>query len=74
MDSGTKSFKGKMILRNITIGDFNENGPQRLIGSGALRRCGLVGGNVSLGVGFEVSEAQARPDGSLSLPATCQSR
>ena len=30
------------------------------------RRCGLVGGNVSLGVGFELSEAQARPSVTLS--------
>ena len=28
-------------------------------------RCGLVGGRVSLGLGFEIS----RPKGSLSLPA-----
>jgi hypothetical protein len=28
---------------------------------------------VSLGVGFEVSEAQARPSGSLSLPAAWSS-
>ena len=39
-------------------------------------RCGLVGGSVSLGAGveFEVSKAQARPSGSLSFPAACQSR
>jgi hypothetical protein len=30
--------------------------------------CGLVGGGVSLGVGFEVSEDPARPSVSLSLP------
>ena len=30
-----------------------------------IRRCGLVGGSMSLGVGFEVSKARARP--SLSL-------
>lgn len=32
-----------------------------------------VGGSVSQGVGFEVSKAQAKPSGSLSLPASCQS-
>ena len=33
-------------------------------------KCGLVGGTVSLEVGFEVSEAQARPSVSLCmLPA-----
>jgi hypothetical protein len=35
--------------------------------------CGPVGGNVLLGVGCEVSEAQARPSSSLSLLAVCQS-
>jgi len=30
-----------------------------------VRRCGLVGGNVSLGVSFGVSKAQSRPSGSL---------
>ena len=38
------------------------------------RRCGLVGGSLSLGLGFEVSEAQARPRGSISLPVACGSR
>ena len=33
-----------------------------------IRRGGLVGGSVSLEVDFEVSKAQARPSGSLSLP------
>jgi hypothetical protein len=32
-----------------------------------IRRCGLVGGSVSLGVGFEVSEALVKPSLSLSL-------
>ena len=52
------------------LGGVNENGPHRLI-YGCLytrewhylrgtRRCGLVGESVSLGVGFEVSEAHAR--------------
>lgn len=30
-------------------------------------RCGLVGGNISLGVGLEVSKAHARPKFSLLL-------
>ena len=38
-----------------------------------IRRCGLVGGSVSLGVGFEVSEAPAKSDGPLALPGACQS-
>jgi hypothetical protein len=36
-----------------------------------IRRRDLVGGSMSLGVGFEVSEAQAKP--SASLPAACRS-
>ena len=35
-----------------------------------IRRCGLVGGNVSLGVGFEVSKTCVRP--SLCLLLTDQ--
>ena len=30
-------------------------------------KCGLVGGSMPLGLGFEVSKAQARPSGSLFL-------
>ena len=47
--------------------------PHRSRRSGTIRRCvlvdrsGLVGGSVSLGMGFEVSNAQARPSVSLSL-------
>jgi hypothetical protein len=47
--------------------DFNENGPLGFTGSGIIRSFGLVGGSVSLGVGFEVSEAQARLSVTLSL-------
>lgn len=43
--------------------------------------CGLIEVGVALlveicrwGVGFEVSEAQSRPSGSLSLPAACRER
>jgi hypothetical protein len=45
-------------------GGLNENGSHRLIRSGTIGRCGLVGRSVSLGMGFEVSSAQAR----LSVP------
>jgi hypothetical protein len=40
---------------------------QRLTGNSTLRRCGPVGGSVSLEAGFGVSGAQARPSASLSL-------
>jgi len=50
---------------------LNENGPHWLIGGGITRRHGLLGEIVSLGVGFEVWEAHARPSGFLSLPAAC---
>lgn len=36
-----------------------------LKGSGAVGRCGLVGGNVSVSVGLEVSLAQATPSDSV---------
>jgi hypothetical protein len=36
---------------------FERQWPHRLIGSGTIRRCGLVGGSVSLGVSFEISDA-----------------
>lgn len=38
-----------------------------LTGNGAIRRCGFIGGRESLWVRFMVSNAQARPSGSLSL-------
>ena len=50
----------------MECGGLNENGSHRLIGSGSIRRCGLLGGNMSLEVGFEVSEAYVRPTVSLS--------
>ena len=40
---------------------LNAIGPHGLIGNGTIRRCGLVGRNVSLGVGFEVSKVTAKP-------------
>lgn len=60
-----------LILRNIVqvCGGLNDNGPHRPMGSGTIRTyglvgyvcvCDIVGENVSLGVGFEVSEAQTR--------------
>ena len=53
------------------FGGLNENGPHRFRRRGAIKKGSLVGGSISLGVGFEVSKAQARPSGSLSLPAAC---
>ena len=41
-------------------GGLNENGPHGLKGSDTIGRYGLVGGSVSLLVGFEVSEAYVR--------------
>lgn len=46
-------------------GGVSENEPHTLIGHGAVRRCGLVGRRVPLEVGSELSDAQARPSGSL---------
>jgi hypothetical protein len=57
-------------------GNLNENNPIR---NGTIRKCGLVRvgvallESVSLWVGFKVSEAQAKPSGSVSLPAACGS-
>ncbi|EGW11090.1 hypothetical protein I79_009899 [Cricetulus griseus] len=45
---------------NEQYGGLNKDGSHRLTGSGTIRRCGLVGEIMSLGVGFEVSEAQTR--------------
>lgn len=63
----------------LWTGVLNEKGPHRLaylnvwflVGElcGKGQRCGLVGGCVSLGVGFEVSKAYTRP--SLTLNAFC---
>jgi hypothetical protein len=51
-------------------------GPHRLIDlnvwspdSGSIRRYGILGGNVVMGVGFEVSNAQAKH--SVSLSSCC---
>lgn len=61
------------------------NDPHKLIdwsvGTDIIRRCDLIGAGVALlekvchwRQGFEVSNAQARPSLSLSLPAICRSR
>ena len=42
------------------------DGPHRHIGSGTIGRRGCVGGIVTLGIGFDVSDAQARPCFALS--------
>jgi hypothetical protein len=42
-------------------GVLNENGTPRLTGSTTVRKSGLMGGSVSLRMGFEVSFAQVRP-------------
>jgi hypothetical protein len=41
-------------------GGLDENGSHRLIESGTVRRCGFVGGSVSLRVGSDVSNAQGQ--------------
>jgi hypothetical protein len=48
---------------------LNKNGPHLPIVSVRIRRSDLIGGSVSLGVGFEVLEAQARP--SVTLSSCC---
>ena len=55
--------------QRLECGDLNENGPHRTIRDGTIRWYGLVGGRVSLGVGFEVSDAQDRP--SINLSSCC---
>lgn len=54
------------------IGGLKKNGRHRLVRSGTIRRCGLAGvvwlcwRKCHLGVGFEVSDAEARAGVSLS--------
>ena len=67
------------MVQSLSMWWFEEKWPHRLIcgnawpiGSGTVRRYGLVGcglgeGSMSLGVGFEVSNAQARPSVTLFL-------
>lgn len=67
MDKGEKDFPSNLTQasfkcisdRGSLCGDLNENGLHRLRGSGTIRRCDIVGGTMSLGVGWEVSKAQA---------------
>lgn len=54
-------------------GGLNENDSHRLIESNTIRGCGLLGASVSLGVGLKISEVQARPSVSLTLPAAFES-
>ena len=43
--------------RTVAVcGGLNDNSHHRLIGSSTTGRCGLVGGSVSHGVGFEFSD------------------
>lgn len=60
---------GLLACSACICGGLNENGPHSLIENGTVRRCGLVEGLVSLGVGFEVLllSDQARPRVSLAL-------
>lgn len=70
------------VSGNICYGGLNENGPfhsrelnawspvGEIVWLGMIRSCGLLGGDVSLGEGFEVSKAQESPVSSLSLPPT----
>jgi hypothetical protein len=73
----------KIMLSGLRAGAFpsydglNKSGPigscvRMLSHQGAalfkrIKRYGFVGGNTSLGVGFEVSKAHARPNVSLSV-------
>lgn len=56
-------------------GGLNENGPPTLIGSGTFRKCGLIGGGVSLGAGLHCVPLfllPADPEVALgSSPAPC---
>lgn len=42
-------------------GGLNENNSHWFIGSGTIGRYRLVGGRVSLGAGFGISEIQSKP-------------
>ena len=50
---------------------LNDDGYHKFVGNSTVERGGLARGSVSLGTGFEVSEAQARPCDLPSLPACC---
>lgn len=62
-------------------GDLNVNGPHGLIYLNAFsptRRCDILGGNVSLGMDFEISKANAkfriRPSPHPSCRSGCSSQ
>ena len=67
---------GITSLGRISVGPcagLNKNGPHRLLGTDTIRKYSLVGVDVAFlekvhhqGVGFEVSEAQARPSASFT--------
>lgn len=60
--------QGQEFMESL-CGGLNENGSCRLIRSVTIGWCGLIGGSVTLGMGFEVSEAQAKP--SITLSSYC---
>jgi hypothetical protein len=57
-------------LAKKLCGCLNENSPLRLIGSGIIKRNGLVEGSVSLGVDFEFQKLKPGPV-SFSILAAC---
>lgn len=48
---------------------LSDDGYRKFIGNSTVESGDLDRGSVSLGTGFEISEAQARPSGLPSLPA-----
>lgn len=55
-----------MGCRGLECGDLSDNGLHRIIGDGTIRWFVLVAGSVSLGMVFEVSDAQDRPGVTVS--------
>jgi hypothetical protein len=63
-----------VLFKGRCCGDLSKNGVHGSIGSVDIGRCDLVGVSVALlGVGFEVSDAQATPRVSF-FPAACEPR
>jgi hypothetical protein len=69
-----------MMLKIIVCGGSNKNGFHRLIGSGTIRRCGLVGVGVALlkkvchwrwALKFNMLKPAPPPPPCLSLPSVC---
>jgi hypothetical protein len=54
-------FEVRLTAFCTKCGSLNKNGPHGPLGSGTIRRYGLIGGVLLRGVGFEVSYAQAMP-------------